>query len=122
MAKANLESGTCVLCGQEKNGIPAKQDAIVSAARKARRLLKIQPKRTIACSECLPECKKKRAEFEKKLRGYRIGAAVFFLILLAGSLAYGAFGLRTVLAGLVGAAAIAILPYAKYFPRFETTE
>jgi hypothetical protein len=116
---AASENGICILCGQEKKGAGAKPDIIIGAARKLRELLKMPQRHTVACMDCLPECEKKRAEFEKKLGGYRIVGVAFFLILVAGSLVYGGFGLRAVLAGLVGAAVIVLLPYAKYFPKFE---
>jgi len=122
VAGRKTDAGICMLCGQEKSGTPAQADFVIGTVRKLRGTLNLPGKRTIACSQCLPECKKRRAEFEKKLRSHRIGAGIFFLILVAGSIAYAGFGLRAVLAGLAGAALIALLPYAKYFPEFESAD
>ncbi len=113
------ENGICILCGREEKGLPARPDFVISSARKMRNLLHLGAKHTIACNKCLPECVRRRAVFEKGRKNYQIGAAVFFLLLVGGSVAYGAFGLRAVLAGAVGASSVFLLCYAKYFPAFE---
>lgn len=120
VAEAKTQGGTCILCGLEKSGAMAKADAVIGAARKLREALKMPSRRTVACSKCIGECIARRAEFEKRLGKYRVGAAVFFLVLAVGQIAYRSFSLQAVLAAALGAAIIALLPYVKYFPKFES--
>jgi hypothetical protein len=116
---AKSEQGICILCGEEKSGTPLKADFIVSIVRKARDLLKMPAKRTVACKSCQEECRKKRGTFEKSRRNYQYAAAAFLLILVVGSVAYQNFDLRLAIPALIGTAFILCLPYAKYFPDFS---
>lgn len=119
MGTVKRESGVCVLCGKETFGLPAKADWVIRAARKIRSLLKMKPRHTVACAACVQECAKKGKLFEKRGWNYRAAAALFFLLVLAGSMFYGQLELRTVLFAFLGALFIAALPYAQYFPDFE---
>jgi hypothetical protein len=76
----------------------------------------------VACGRCLPLCRERRAAFEKKLKSYRIGAALFVLMVLAGGMLYGQLGLWLAVPALLGAAIILVLPYASYFPEFGATD
>ncbi len=111
--------GTCILCGESKTGAPVAADWIILAVRKARAFLKMPAKPAVACETCLGECKKKRLAFEKQRKNYSYGAAVFLLILIGGSAAYGKFDLMLAIPALLGTAFILCLPYAKYFPDFR---
>lgn len=119
MTAEKTERGVCYLCGKECSGTPAKKDAAISMARRMRGLLRLPEKHTVACAACLAECKRKGAAFEKRLSGYRLGAALFFLLVCAGSAFFGRLDAPAVLGGILGGLLIWLLAYASYFPSFE---
>ena len=116
------EKGVCILCGGEKEGVPAQKDAAISFFRSFRKLLGMEEKHTIACNACLPLCLPKRAVFEKSLSRHRLYAMGFVFFLLAGSAAFGSFPLWLLLPSAAGAAIILLLPFGRYFPAFKTSD
>ncbi|MCX8198323.1 MAG: hypothetical protein N3F07_04005 [Candidatus Micrarchaeota archaeon] len=122
MAKAQesqKESGICILCGGEKKGYPAKVDLPIYLARKAREALRLPPRHSIACESCFSSCVKKRQEFEKKLRSYRLGAALFAALTIIGGAMFGRLELWLAVPSILGAGIILLLPYGSYFPSFQ---
>ncbi len=113
-------NGICFLCGQETGGISAKEDMLIRCAREIRRLLRLRERHTVACPGCMAECAKRRAGFEKELKGYRLGAALFFFLTAAGAAFFGRLDAPALAGALCGAAIIALLPYAGYCPAFQT--
>lgn len=118
--KRDSEQGGCILCGGEKQGVPAEKDAAISSARKLRRLFGMAERHTVACDACLPLCLEKRKAFEKNLLRYRLYAGIFVLVLIAGSVAFGGFSLWLLVPAIIGSLIILLLPYGRYFPKFET--
>jgi hypothetical protein len=119
MAKGRrAKNGVCLGCGREKEGVAAKDDWVILAARKTRAALRMGPRHTVACAQCIAGCSAKREKFEKSLLAYRAAAGVFLLLALAGSFAYGKLELLGLAAALLGAAMIACLPYLSYCPSF----
>jgi len=114
-----MERGVCIICGELRNGIPAKPEFPIRAARWLRALFRQPAKHTIACREHLAEANAKRAKFEKKIRDYLIVAAIFFAFVLVGSLFFGRFDIGMALPALLGALIIVLLPNFYYFPTFE---
>lgn len=112
------ESGVCILCGREARGVPARADSAIRAARKIRQLLRLAPRHTVACADCLPGCAKKRLAFEKAMKNYQIAAAAFVLLLLCGALFYGRLEPWLAAPALAGAALILLVPCGSYFPAF----
>ena len=124
MAKAadGRKAEVCFLCGQERGGIPAKEDMLIRTARKIRSLLRLRCVHTASCAACLQECYKRRSAFEGRRRAYRIGAALFFLLTAAGAALFGRLDAPSLLGALLGAALIALLPYTSYCPAFPPAE
>jgi hypothetical protein len=116
-AKA-MEKGVCIICGEERTGTPAAPELPVSAARRLRAAFHLPARHTVACGEHLAEAKGKRAKFVAKARGYLLGAAAFFALVLIGGLFFGKLDSGTALPALLGAAIIAALPSPYYFPPF----
>jgi len=117
--KEGQEEGVCILCGGEKYGYPAKVDLPISLARKAREILRMEMRHSIACKKCLPLCTEKRVKFEKELRNYRIGAAVFALVVIAGGFYFKRAELWLAVPVILGGAIMLLLPYGRYFPIFS---
>ncbi len=116
--KAEGERGVCILCGMETSGVPAKQDLAIRMARRLRRAMKLPEKHTISCKGCFQECARRGEAFGKKRKSYLTYAILFFLLLIFGSAGMGGFTPWLILPGALGAAIIALLPYASYFPSF----
>ncbi len=117
------EKGICFLCGKAGSaGMPARPDVIISAARKIRSLLRLPEKHTVACLACLPECRRRSAAFEKRLAGYRLGAILFFLLVVAGSVFFGRIDFSAFAGGIAGGLFILALAYAAYCPKFEIAD
>jgi len=112
------EKGICIICGEARTGTLAEPEFPIRAARRLRSIFKQPAKHTIVCKEHLAEAGAKRAKFEKKVRDYRLGAAAFFALILAGSLFFGKFDIGLFVPAFLGAAVIAFLPYFYYFPSF----
>lgn len=112
------EKGICIICGEMRSGAPAEPELPIRAARSIREILKQPAKHTVACREHLAEARQHRAKFEGKVRGYLIGAAAFFALVLVGGLFFGVFGISTFMPAILGAAIIAFLPCFYYFPSF----
>jgi len=113
------EKGVCIICGGQRSGTPALPEFPILAARRIRSLLKQPAKHTIVCGGHFEEAKAKRAKFEKKMRDYLLGAAVFFAMVLVGGVFSGKFDLAIFVPALLGALVIALLPCFYYFPSFE---
>jgi len=111
------EKGVCIICGEERIGVPA-NGAPVRLARLLRAFLRQPARHTVACSEHLAEARQGRAKFEGKRRGYMLGALLFFALIILGSLAYGNSGAWLAVPALLGALFVALLPYFYYFPSF----
>ena len=122
LGKANLEEGFCILCGAQKQGVPARQDFAISSFRKARELLRLPAHHAVACEKCLPLCIEKRKAFEKRQKNYQMGAGIFFILVFAGSLAFRRFDLGLFVPAILGAVIILLLPYGYYSPKFEISE
>ncbi|VVB99912.1 Uncharacterised protein [uncultured archaeon] len=116
---AKKELGVCILCGNETQGMPAREDFIVSFFRKVRAILRMPARHTVACSACLQQCMEKRAAFEKKADGYRVYAVLFFLLVVLGGLLYGNASIFLIVPALLGSIIIFALPYAYYCPDFR---
>ena len=112
-------AGICILCGKETTGAPAAEDGVLRMVRKVRSFLKIPMSPSAACPSCFPECDVRRARFEKSRKDYRIYAALFFLLVVFGSAAFGRLELFIFVPALLGALFILCLPYLSYFPKFE---
>ncbi|MFA6214356.1 MAG: hypothetical protein WC717_03695 [Candidatus Micrarchaeia archaeon] len=112
------EKGICIICGEELAGTPAEPGLPIRAARKLRAIARLPEKRTVACWQHLGEACERRARYEKKLHGYRMGAALFFLLIVAGSLVFGRIDAGLFAPALIGSLLVAILPYFHYFPAF----
>jgi|GEM_PF-959608 len=112
------EKGVCIICGELRNGLPAKPEFPIRAARWLRALFRQPAKHTIACKEHFEDAMKRRAKFEKKIRDYLIAAAAFFAFVLAGSLLFGRLDLSMALPAFLGALIIPLLPFFYYFPSF----
>ena len=120
-SKANiaLEEGVCIVCGNTVRGIPAQPDILIKAARKIRGILRAES-HTVVCNGHLPEAVSRRAKFEKSLFGYKIAAAVFFLLAMAGPLAFGQVVLGMAIPGAIGALFILLIAYLQYYPEFTS--
>ena len=112
------EQGICIICGELRTGTPAGPELPIRAARSLRAILKQPAKHTVACKGHLAEARQRRAKFERKVRDYLIAAALFFALVLVGSLFFGKFDVRSFLPAILGAAVIAFLPFFYYFPSF----
>jgi hypothetical protein len=119
MQKPPSELGICIICGEEKMGAPAGPEPPIRAARYLRAALKRPAKHTVACREHLEEAGEKRAKYEKKVRDYGLGAALFFAFMMAGSLLFGRLDLWLILPAFLGAFFVALLPHFYYFPSFQ---
>jgi hypothetical protein len=116
---ASGEKGVCIICGKQGKGTGAAPDLPIKLARKLRALLRLHAKRTMVCPEHAVEAGEKRKRYEKSLLTYRLGALLFFIIMAAGSFAFGRGDLGLFLPALIGAGMVALLPYAYYFPSFK---
>jgi hypothetical protein len=116
-ANLRLEKGTCIVCGKETKGTPATPDTVLRIARLARSALG-KPHHTIACRGHLAEAQAKSAKFGKRVFSYRLGAAIIFLLLMAGQAAFGQPLLPIIFPAVSAALFIATLPYFAYFPKF----
>jgi len=114
-----LEEGICVLCGGRKTGVPAQKDFAIRFARWLRRTLGTGEAHSIACKSCLAACARKRDAFESEMRLGRIFAVLFFIVFLAGGVYFGGFGMWTFVPAIIGSIIILLLPYGKYFPKFQ---
>jgi len=112
------EKGICIICGEMRAGAPAKPEFPVRAARWLRTSLRQPAKHTVACKEHFSDAVLRREKFERKQRSYGIGAIIFFLLTVAGSLFFGKMDWWVFLPGLLGAAFITMLPHFYYFPSF----
>jgi len=119
MASEKLESGICIACGREVKGIPARQDFVIRAARKMRAILRMAPHHTVVENAHFEEAKARRANFEKSLMNYRLGAVLFFLFFIAGGIFFGGDAVSSLFAAAAGAIFIALLPYLRYYPKFD---
>jgi hypothetical protein len=116
---ASGEKGVCIICGKEGGGTPAVPDHPIRLARKLRCLLKMPAQRTVVCHEHIGEAGAKRKRYEKSIRDYRMGAILFFIIMVAGSFSFGRGDLGLFVPSLIGAGIVALLPYFYYFPSFK---
>jgi hypothetical protein len=112
------EMGVCVICGRQAKGVPAAPEIPIRAARWLRAAAGQVAKHTVACREHLAEARQRRAKYEKKQRGYLIAAALFFVLVVAGSFAFGRSDLCLFAPAIIGAIFIAALPTFYYFPSF----
>ncbi|MEM4633787.1 MAG: hypothetical protein QW275_01400 [Candidatus Anstonellaceae archaeon] len=118
--KKALEDGICILCGVEKKGYPAKMDFPIRTARKIRELLRLPPRHTIACESCFGMCEEKRRLFEKMVSRYSIYSILFSLMVIAGGIFYSKLELWLLIPAILGSAIMLLLPYGRYFPKFQT--
>lgn len=114
----STEKGVCIICGGEKKGVPAAPEIPIRASRWLRALFRQPPKHTIACGEHLAEARQRRQKYEKRQRNYIIAAALFFVLVVAGSFAFGRSDLCLFAPAIIGALFIAALPSFYYFPSF----
>ena len=111
--------GVCIVCGKEKEGIPAKPDNVVLAIRALRSFFRLKPKFTIVDTAHLAEARKKRARFESTRGILLVCAVLFFFLLLGGMMMQSGFEMLTFISAILGAVFIFLLAYARYFPKFE---
>lgn len=112
------EKGTCIICGEERAGTPVRPEFPIRAARKLRSIFRLPAKHTIACGGHLAAAREKRAKYEKRVRDYRIYAALFFIFIAAGSIIFGRSDIGLFMPALLGAFVVAMLPCFYYFPSF----
>lgn len=112
------ETGVCFGCGKETAGIPAKADPIILFARKLRALFRLQEKRTVACSACLPPLLEKRKAFDRHFLRYAAIGALFFVLALGASAAQKTLGAGAVFGAMAGTAIIAGFSLFSYCPKF----
>lgn len=116
--KDSATKGVCVLCGVQTEGAPAFPDVPITLARKTRKALGMPTSYSIACANCLSECRARRAIFEKSRRNYLIMAAVFSIAVFFLGAHLGAFNFGLAFTAIFGAAMLVLVPYEKYIPRF----
>jgi hypothetical protein len=112
------EMGVCVICGRQRQGVPAAPEIPILAARRIRAALGQMAKHTIACREHLAEARQRRANYEKRQRDYLLVAVLFFVLVAAGSFVFGRSDLCLFAPALIGAIFIAALPSLYYSPSF----
>jgi len=112
------EKGVCIICGELRNGLPAKPEFPIRAARWLRALFRQPAKHTIACKEHFEEAMKGRAKFEKMVRSYRLWAILFFIVTVCGSFLFNNASLWIAVPALIGSLFIALLPHIYFFPSF----
>ncbi len=115
-----MEKGICIISGHEGTGYPVKDDAVILALRRIKRLFGIaKNNRLIVSQDELAEYKKRRAKFEKNFVQYAalsvlIFAAMFALSLFAGTISLGTFAMP-ILIGIL----LVLLSLASYMPAIE---
>lgn len=72
----------CMMCGNERKGIPIQEDRVIGAVRWFKRNVTKDEKgnRLVVCKDCYAEYKKKRGAYESRQRLYLALGAAFFLI------------------------------------------
>ncbi len=113
-----MEKGVCIICGELRAGVPAKNEPPVRAARWLRSLFRQPARHTVACRGHLAEARERRAKFRKRARGYFIWAAAFFVFVMVGGLFFGRQDFSMFPPAFFGALAMACLPCFYYFPSF----
>ena len=72
----------CIVCREEKEGAPVKDDAVISTIRAVKtRLGLASNKELVVCGDCLEEHKKRRQGFEKNLVQYGAFGLIVLVVL-----------------------------------------
>jgi hypothetical protein len=116
-ASDGLESGVCIVCGDECRGIQAKKDAIITGARMLRRFIGSK-KRTVVCQKDLDNAKERRKKFESAKKYFGIAAAIIFLLVMAGGLVVNPPNFFEIIPAIIAGAAVFSLSLTKYYPSF----
>jgi len=108
-----LGKSVCVVCRQERDGVPVEDDPVIAAIRAVKTRLGIATgNRLVVCHEDLETARKKRARFERTLMWCAmLGAAFIFVILLSKQ------SLASLFIGLVVAAVVVSFALLAYFPK-----
>lgn len=102
----------CIVCQQQKDGTPVKDDVILSSIRRIKQSLNIAKNNTlVVCAECLEEHKKRRQNFEKSMIQFG-GLGLLILVILLLLLQ----NIQAFLIGIVFAAFTFSLSIIKYHP------
>ena len=107
----------CIICQGERNGSRVRDDVFIRSVRSIKRMLGISTNNVlVVCNVCLPEHKRRRSAFEKKLLQYGAFGGFMGLIVLV---------LSRTLQGLVLAVLMAVfvasLALVQYHPSSEAS-
>ncbi len=119
-----MNKKVCLICGEEKDGIPIKEDRIVQFIRKVKRRLNVEKGYTIVvCNSCLKEYVKRRKQFEKyQLYSIILSVVLFvlFMILMLSSGRFSVLGLvRSFVYSLLLGLFLFVISYLNYIPELE---
>ncbi|VVB77333.1 Uncharacterised protein [uncultured archaeon] len=123
MAKKTVKT-YCIVCGNERKGIPVREDYVLGALRwfKKNVTRNEQGNALVVCKDCYGDYKKRRATYESRQKVYLVLGTLFIVVGVASSIGSGGFSVTTVLVSLGAFALLYILSLLSYMPKIDLAE
>jgi len=108
----------CIICYQEKNGVPVQDDAVIRAIRSIKQRLHMAKNNAlVVCAGCMEAYQKKRQKYERDLVMHVVLAGVVLVVFVLAPIFTSGFSIPAIVLGVLLAALIVALSVFSHCPK-----